>query len=603
MKPSSLSFCLAIVTGCCAALGADDRTTVRPADTGAALENPGMGWVLHFYDNNVGNYGSRLAPSDTVDDFPGLTVVYLRLPWSLVEPEEGRFNWSVVDTPAQRWIARGKQVAFRFTCCESFMRYATPEWVAKAGAKGHSFKPRQGVTEDGPFWEPDYDDPVFLEKLDHFLAAAAARYDGRPEVAFVDVGSFGVWGEGHTHSSSKLPFSGATIRRHIDLHCSHFKHTLLAANDDLANQGRGREVLDYARDHGLTLRDDSILVRGGKYAYFSAALAQPFWPATPVILESEHFGGSRDRGYWKDGSLYLQAVEDYHASYASIHWWPREFLNENRELIARMNRRLGYRLQLAEASWPKQMTVESRFRFTARWRNAGVAPCHGGGWPALTFKDAKSGIVGVFVDETFDVRTLSVGEPDKAEARTQEADFTLPFNLRAGKYDVYVSVGTRSGTPTLALPLADGDGARCYRLGTMDITGDYAVRTGSLQPRDGKWRLPVTWRVHHPLPEGVVPFFHFDDAGKIAFSAWPDPGAKLTALTTPGDVEAGCLIAPPESARGRSFIVRAGLWLPHQIGRPNERLLPDADDGDHRVTLGRLCVGADGTVTFDAGTQ
>ncbi|MCJ7752912.1 MAG: hypothetical protein MUQ65_17800, partial [Armatimonadetes bacterium] len=27
------------------------RTVVRPPDTGAALENPMMGWVLHFYDN------------------------------------------------------------------------------------------------------------------------------------------------------------------------------------------------------------------------------------------------------------------------------------------------------------------------------------------------------------------------------------------------------------------------------------------------------------------------------------------------------------------------------------------------------------------------
>ena len=48
-----------------------------------------------------------------MDDFPGVNVVYLRLAWSYIEPEEGKFNWSVVDTPAQRWIAKGKQVAFR----------------------------------------------------------------------------------------------------------------------------------------------------------------------------------------------------------------------------------------------------------------------------------------------------------------------------------------------------------------------------------------------------------------------------------------------------------------------------------------------------------
>ena len=113
-----------------------DLVVVHPRDSGAALDNPGMGWVFHYYDNGIRNYGSRLEPSDTVDEFPGLTVVYLRLAWSYLEPEEGRFNWSVVDTPAQRWIARGKKVALRFTTSETGQQiYATPEWVRKAGAQ------------------------------------------------------------------------------------------------------------------------------------------------------------------------------------------------------------------------------------------------------------------------------------------------------------------------------------------------------------------------------------------------------------------------------------------------------------------------------------
>jgi len=27
-----------------------------------------MGWTLHFYSNVITNYGSKLAPSDTLDD-------------------------------------------------------------------------------------------------------------------------------------------------------------------------------------------------------------------------------------------------------------------------------------------------------------------------------------------------------------------------------------------------------------------------------------------------------------------------------------------------------------------------------------------------------
>jgi hypothetical protein len=466
-----------------------NTTIVHPPDTGATLVNPGMGWVLHHYDNSPFNYGGRLEPSDTVDDFPGVSVTYLRIAWSYLEPEEGRFNWSVLDTPAQRWHDKGKgsptrndalggpvQIALRITCSEGSPRYATPEWVRQAGAKGYFFTGGKGIDPNGRAWEPDYDDPVFLEKLDHFLAALAQRYDGNPEVAFIDVGSFGVWGEGHTYWSTKKPYSADTIRRHIDLHTKHFKKTLLAANDDFASQDRGKQVIEYAARQGLTLRDDSILVQGGQNAYLSADFAPLFWQKLPVILESEHYGPSEKRGYWKDGSLYLEAIEKYHASYASVHWWPHEFLAANEDLVRRINLRLGYRLQLVEASWPSEIAADSTFWFQTNWRNAGVAPCYPGGHPALTLKDAKAGLVSVFVDEALDLRTLRVAEPSQAPTESHKADFALPLAseerarlLKPGTYDVFVSVGTATGTPKIALPLPNDDSHHRYRLGRLTV--------------------------------------------------------------------------------------------------------------------------------------
>jgi hypothetical protein len=446
---------------------------VMPSDTGEALVNPGMGWALHHYDNDLVHYGLELQPSDTVDDFPGASVVYLRLAWSYVEPEEGRFNWSVVDTPAQRWIAKGKKVAFRFSCSESDPQqpYATPEWVRKAGAKGYFFVPGEGVSANGKNWEPDFDDAVFLAKLDAFLAAAGARYDGNPEVAFIDLGSFGVWGEGHTFWSTRIPYSAATLRRHIDLYRKHFPHTVVAVNDDFAGQGRGREVIGYGRDARMTLRDDSILVEPGALAYKSASMAPDFWPTVPVILEMEHFGPSRDRGVWGDGGKYLEAVEAYHASYVTVHWYPREFLAANRELVARINRRLGYRLQLVEASWPAEVHAGTIFPLSYKLRNGGVAPCLPGGRPAITLKDAKGGIAGVFADDEFDVREMPVGAPGQAESRPRQVDFRIPPAniLKPGEYSVYFSVGSATGTPQISLPLAAGDGERRYQLGMIRV--------------------------------------------------------------------------------------------------------------------------------------
>lgn len=567
-----LALALALVSWSSPSAG-EQRTLVHPRDSGAEIANPGMGWIFPYYDNSPHSYGARLGSSDTVDDFPGLGVIQLRIAWSFIEPSEGDFNWAMLDAPGQRWIDRGKKIAIRITCSEPGMIYATPKWVRDAGAKGYL------STWDE--WEPDFDDPVFLEKLDALLAALAARYDGNPDVAFVDVGSFGGWGEGHTFSTSRRTYPCSTVIRHIDLHLKHFRHTLLTANDDFAFQGdepidfelrkhQGMEIILYAREKGLTLRDDSILVDAGDRAYHNAAMAQLFWPTAPVIIESCHYGLRRDQGVWGDGSKYLEALEEYHASYASIHWWPREFLAENRELVRQMNLRMGYRLQVAEASWPSHLVLEENaiLRFASRWRNAGVAPCLPGGCPAVTLKDSHGGIVAVFVDEGFDVRALPVGPPGQTELRDQEATFVLrpplihapqssapvleepgvpipmpdpeppPASLRPGTYEVYISIGTRTGTPRIALPLPHSDGARRYRLGVLEAvpSTDTAISgTGHSALTPGRELLRC-----HPNPFNVTTQLAFELSGgrRVSLDVFDLLGRRVRTLTA-GALPAG----------------------------------------------------------------
>lgn len=457
--------------------GAAESLTVRPADTGQPLVNPDMGWTMHFYSNIPTNYGSKLEPADTLDDFPGLSTVYLRVPWAYLEPAEGQFNWALFDTPAQRWIAKGKRVAFRVSCSESWLRFATPEWVKLAGARGTFFQMGKGPTPDGGLWDPDFGDPIFLAKLEKFLQAMSVRYDGNPNVAFIDVGSYGMWGEGHTMMSSRVPDERADpiVRRHIDLHAKYFPRTLLCISDDVAGPsqpGRHFPLTDYALSKGVSLRDDSICVQPPPHSWYHAELAQDFWPRLPVILEHEHYGGSKQRKAWGDGSLLVKSVEEYHAAYMSIHWWPRVLLDENRGVIERINRRLGYRLQLRELTWPAEVALGRPFTVAAQWANAGVAPCYPGGFVTLTLKDAQGGLVSVLVDEGLNLRDLPVGPPDQAAATKRDSQFTIGLIAPAtkpGSYELYVSVGQRDGTPRIALPLAHDDGQRRYRLGTIKL--------------------------------------------------------------------------------------------------------------------------------------
>jgi hypothetical protein len=476
----------------------EDTITVWPKDTAKALINPGMGWTIHFYSNIPRNYGSRLEPSDTLQDFPGLSTVYMRLPWAYLEPEEGKYNWAMLDSPAQRWIAEGKRIALRLTCSENWMPYATPKWVKDAGAKGTFYQYGKGRTGKSGSWDPFFDDPVFLKKLDAFLSVYAKRYDGNPNVEFVDIGTYGLWGEGHTHASSKQ--DGIECQKlHIDLHLKHFKNTLLCISDDFAGHDRPGNrfpITDYALNKGITMRDDSILVQPPPRSWYHSEMAQAFWPHLPVILEHEHYHSSKERGAWKP-ELLLASIEEYHASFMSIHGWPRHVLNENREIIDRINQRLGYRLQPVKITWPaavsiatpqdaftshddvtKHVDCSQHFSVFWSWTNNGVAPCYAGGYPALTLKDEKDGIAAVLVDTTLNLRDLKVAAPGDAPVTRHESKFIIGLyapTTRPGTYDLYVSVGQRDGTPAIALPLKDDDGLRRYKIGRITLNASNAA--------------------------------------------------------------------------------------------------------------------------------
>lgn len=461
-----------------------------PTDNGKGLINPQMGWTIHYYDNHPQNYGTKLEPSDIVEDFPGLSTVYLRIPWSLIEPEEGKFQWEILDTPAQRWIEKGRKVAFRISASEPFMRWATPEWVAKAGAKGNEWG--KGKTlgcwgeswkSEISLWEPVYDDPIFLEKVENFVKAMAERYDGNSNVSFIDVGSMGTWGEGHTVLSTKIEYSDEVLKKHIDIYCKYFKETQLCISDDFAGhdkKGVRFPITDYAFSKGVTIRDDSIIIWHKPYNWFHAEMAQLFWPEYPVILETDHYGAGRKKGTWNK-DLLMQSVEDYHASYMSIHWWPREFLAENPGIIDRINMRLGYRLQLKFITYPRKVQLGEAFTIIQSWTNAGVAPCYPGGYPCVTLKDEKGGIVSVMTDKSLNMKDLEVAVPNKAVATKVSTEFTIAnaYNdevqafyrvAKPGTYDVYISVGQMDGTPVFELPYNNNDGNNRYKIGTIEVT-------------------------------------------------------------------------------------------------------------------------------------
>ena len=121
---------------------------------------------------------------------------------------------------------------------------------------------------------------------------------------------------------------------------------------------------------------------------------------------------------------------------------PREFgkgtlavVPDNKAVVDQVNRRMGYRLQLREMSWPATVTIGKPFEVRSTWANAGVAPCYPGGFVTLTLKDEKGGIVSVLVDEGLDSGPIVMQEAVAVRAGDSEA--TLSARILEAEHRIY----------------------------------------------------------------------------------------------------------------------------------------------------------------------
>ena len=108
--------------------------TITLQDNQALLTNPNMGWNFTYYANTIDDFNTVLQSGDYLDEFP-CDIVFFRIGWNWIEPNEGEFNWDFTDKVANEWIEHGKRVAFCWVCTYPGDQ-STPLWVKDAGAYG-----------------------------------------------------------------------------------------------------------------------------------------------------------------------------------------------------------------------------------------------------------------------------------------------------------------------------------------------------------------------------------------------------------------------------------------------------------------------------------
>ncbi|MBE7087258.1 MAG: DUF4832 domain-containing protein [Clostridiales bacterium] len=497
----------------CNGCGSKLENVINLGDNGEVLTNPDMGFNFTYYANTIYDFNNNLLEGDYLDDFPCPTV-FFRIGWNWIEPVEGQFNWEFTDKIARDWIAHGKRIAFCWVATFPGDQ-STPLWVKDAGAQGVQYKwalknstdqyptlmteqgfgnlefnhipvdaqeyaLNRGIRNDGgqevsvgdyenyrATWVANYDDAVFIQKLDNFLKAAAERYDSPDseffgKVEFIEIGSFGDWGEGHSSYTVGNRATAATRKKHIDLYLKYFKNVQLMVNDDAANT---LDLLEYARDNGIGMSDHSIQVSDSNYPEEgrpgNSDAASVVYETQPVLLE-EHNG----REFLE---TYYNSVIDCHATYARINVNP--YMADAAKFKDKIALKLGYRLVFNQVKF-SQIKAGKTLKFEFKIKNDGAAPCYGGGNPTFKIVDETFGRTRATAVSSLDVKDLIVADTltlRKAVEATGTAEVKLPDSLPKGTYYIVLSVA-KDGVDTYNLPLdhKDEDNLR-YKIATFTV--------------------------------------------------------------------------------------------------------------------------------------
>lgn len=374
ISPMRLSpLIIAVATTCAPLAAAPPTSVVTPPLSTNVLINPGKGWVA---------YGKNPPSSARLLSLAG--AGYARYSWGDIEPNDGDFRWAAIDDAIAAWSKAGRQFAFGVMCASTHSAkdrpFVTPEWVFKAGAKRieMDLAPNRATTgTPGHKIAPVFDDPIFLEKLKRFIEAFGARYDGNPAIAFVDVRSYGNWGEGHMHPFKVPDISPQKLQEHITMHRAAFKKTPLVIP---WGSHKFDPIYDSAVAAGMGIRRDGICGNsdgsetsrclGRTLAVFE------FFGAYQWMKEIGWWEGKRDsNGY---GHRLADCVEKGAPSYIGpLNQGGKDgtlMVDEDRALVERLANRMGYHFVLRRAALPSTIRPGVPAQFDLEWENLGIAP-------------------------------------------------------------------------------------------------------------------------------------------------------------------------------------------------------------------------------------
>ena len=307
--------------------------------------------------------------------------------WNKLNPAKGVYDWTELDALLDVLAKHNMGYALRvFPYTPSPIQSNdtpeekydwTPKFVYEMGAKkGMATLKGEGYRAVVPVW----DDPIYLQAAKDFATALAAKYDGDPRIEYIDIRSFGEWGEWHTSNLDGSEMPSVEIQKDMLKHyASVFKKTLLV----LPSDGYG-DVYTYALSLGITKRDDCLIGIPGT----ADSLVRAYKANMPTVAENcgsyaimLTYTDQIPGGYLKwTPERWVDAIRTAHLTYYVLDQdfddCGYNFYKDNKALADSMTKVIGYNFTVVNAELTTIADAQSSTStLDITVKNTGVAPC------------------------------------------------------------------------------------------------------------------------------------------------------------------------------------------------------------------------------------
>ena len=374
--------------------------------------------------------------------------------WNKLNPEKGVYDWTELEKLLNALAEHNMGYALRvLPYTPSFIKSDfppqeeydwTPPFVYEMGAKKIQIDLRG---TDYRAYAPVWDDSIYIWAAKEFAKALAEKYDGDPRIEYIDIRTFGEWGEWHTSHilGSEMPADSVLIDM-LDYYASLFKKTQLV----LPSNGFG-DVYTHALELGITKRDDGFIGIPGR----PDTLLRAYNANLPTI--AENIAGYKTMLTYDDlipggnqkwtPERWVDAITSAHLTYYVLDQdsdCGYNFYKDNKALADSMTKVIGYNFTVAKA---ELVTVASAKDTTSTLNitveNTGVAPC---------FFDVY--MVAEFVDSTGKA-LAPIGETVRIPKATFKDGSSQDFSFKAAGQ---ANIATQPGV-SVALSLYESEEA------------------------------------------------------------------------------------------------------------------------------------------------